>query len=115
MPLDDLRFTPALMTRPPPCGLAAETSLRHFTIVTFTQPTRGFFGATAPWAAIRIWHDRMAPTEGRVKVAEFPLLNRLGLVAEGDLKALHSVLIQPRIDFTIYLPPVRIRPKTTAA
>jgi uncharacterized protein YqjF (DUF2071 family) len=35
MPLDDLRFTPALMTRPPPRGLAAETSLRHFSIVTF--------------------------------------------------------------------------------
>jgi hypothetical protein len=38
-----------------------------------------------------------------------PLLRHLNLIAEGDARNVHSVLIQRSVDFTIYLPPVRIR------
>jgi hypothetical protein len=41
-------------------------------------------------------------------VAEYGLLQDLGLVPLGDCRNVHSVLIQPSVDFTIYLPPSKI-------
>ena len=32
-----------------------------------------------------------------------------GTVVEGDLAQVHSVLLQPSIDFTIYLPPSEVK------
>ena len=74
--------------------------------VLLTHPMRGYFhrrdGRLGNYA---IWHDRLALTEGRVTQASFPLLDRLGVVKEGDVSAIHSVLMMPRTDFIIYLPP----------
>ena len=56
-----------------------------------------------------IWHDRLRQSLGTVKVAEYGLLQDLGLVPLGDCRNVHSVLIQPSVDFTIYLPPSKIR------
>jgi len=185
--LDSLRFTAALLTKPAPTGLAAETTLQHFVIVTYwvdpsrlrahlhprfepdcvdsdgaapralvsvvtfldrdfrfvvcpwfkssfgqtnsgepprelagfsnleaglvllTQPTRGFFfrqdGALSSYS---IWHDRLRPTVGKVNGAQYRLLQQLDLIPEGDCRNVHSVLIQRSVDFTIYLPPVKI-------
>src|SRR6185503_12156590 len=50
----------------------------------------------------------MTPTVGEVREARYPLLQRLELVPEGDRGNIHSVLLQPKIDFTIYLPPSRV-------
>jgi hypothetical protein len=44
-----------------------------------------------------------------VQAASYPLLERLSLVEAGDLRTIHSVLLQPTIDFTIYLPPFKVR------
>lgn len=81
-------------------------------LVLFTHPMKGYFfrqdGALGSYA---IWHDRMTPTLGELTQGRYPLLERLGLVAEGDLAAVHSVLMQPKIDFTIYLPPSKIGSK----
>jgi uncharacterized protein DUF2071 len=78
-------------------------------LVFLTHPLRGYFfrrdGALGSYA---IWHDRLQPTEGCAREACYPLLERLGLVARGDTAAIHSVLIQKTIDFTIYLPPTRV-------
>ena len=78
-------------------------------LVLLTQPARGFFfrqdGALGSYS---IWHDRLRPTVGIVKVAEYTLLQRLELVPKGDCGKVHSVLIQRSVDFTIYLPPVKI-------
>src|SRR5712675_1156604 len=35
MSIESLRFTPNLLTRPAPSGLAVETTLQHFAIVTY--------------------------------------------------------------------------------
>src|SRR5262245_10316331 len=35
MSIEELRFTPGLLTRPAPRGLAVETTLQHFAIVTY--------------------------------------------------------------------------------
>ena len=49
------------------------------------------------------------PTWGQVQSASYPLLQTLDLVEAGDVSGIHSVLLQPAIDFTIYLPPFKVR------
>ena len=92
----------------PPQSLAAFPDLETG-LVLLTHPLRGYYyrrdGKLGRYA---IWHDRLQPTEGRVAHASFPLLDRLGLVENGDLSSLHSVLIQPETEFTIYLPPTAV-------
>lgn len=74
-----------------------------------TQPTRGvFFRNDRSLGGYSIWHDRMRPTVGAVRSSRHRLLADLGLVGDGDCSGIQSVLIQRRIDFTIYLPPRRI-------
>ena len=78
-------------------------------LVLLTHPMRGyFFRSDSKLKSYRIWHDRTQPTVGGVLEASYPLLQRLGVVEAGDLRGVHRVLLQPAIDFTIYLPPTRI-------
>ncbi len=78
--------------------------------VLLTHPTRGvFYRLDGRLGTYSIWHDRIRPTVARAERASFPLLDRLGLVAEGNLDAIHSVMLQPSIGFTIYLPPRVVR------
>ncbi len=78
-------------------------------LALLTHPLKGYYlrrdGALGSYA---IWHDRLRLTEGRVKTASFPLLSDLDLVETGDVSAIHSVLIQPETNFTIYLPPKKL-------
>jgi len=78
-------------------------------LVLLTHPMRGFFarrdGALGSYS---VWHDRMRPTLGTVRSASYPLLDRLELVRDTDVSGVHSVLLQPTIDFTVYLPPSRV-------
>ena len=75
-----------------------------------THPTKGYFHRRdGKLGCYSIWHERMQPSEGRVRSAHFPLLDRLGLVPAGNLSQVRSVLMQPAIDFTIYLPPRAVR------
>jgi uncharacterized protein YqjF (DUF2071 family) len=78
-------------------------------LVLLTHPLRGYFfrqdGALGSYA---IWHRRTAPTRGQLQAASYPLLQKLDLVEAGSLGHLHSVLLQPTIDFTIYLPPFKV-------
>ncbi|MFT7617152.1 MAG: hypothetical protein ACI97A_000786 [Planctomycetota bacterium] len=74
--------------------------------VILTHPMIGAFNRRdGRLGSYSIWHDKLELTTGRAVTARFPLLHRLGLVEKGDLSGLHSVLIQPRTEFTIYLPP----------
>ena len=78
-------------------------------LVLLTQPTRGFyFRRDGVLGSYSIWHDRLRQSLGTVKVAEYGLLRDLELVALGVCRDVHSVLIQPSVDFTIYLPPCKI-------
>jgi len=75
-------------------------------LVLLTHPLTGYFHRRdGRLGSYSVWHPALRPTEARVRSASFPLLERLGLVPDGDLSSLHSVLLQPAIDFTIYLPP----------
>jgi hypothetical protein len=82
-------------------------------LVLLTHPTRGFFfRRDGNLGTYSIWHDRMKPSEGKVREAQYPLLQQLGLVDLGDRSNIQSVLIQRSVDFTIYLPPIRVTPAT---
>ena len=48
------------------------------------------------------------PTTGTIREARHPLLQWLDLVEEGRLDEVHSVLLQPTSDFTIYLAARRV-------
>lgn len=80
-------------------------------LVLLTHPLRGYYHRQdGRLGSYSIWHDRLQTTSGRATMASFPLLQGLGLVDDGDLTAIHSVLIQPEAEFTIYLPPKVVRP-----
>jgi len=97
-------------TGSPPARLAGVSNLEAG-LVLLTHPMRGYFfrqdGALGSYA---IWHDRAQATLGEVREARYPLLRRLELVEEGDRGSVHSVLIQRSIEFTIYLPPSKVKP-----
>lgn len=78
-------------------------------LVLLTHPRAGYyFRRDGRLGSYRIWHDRLTPTLGDVASARFALLERLGLV-ENSLHQVHSVLLQHRTDFTIYLPPCTVQ------
>jgi uncharacterized protein YqjF (DUF2071 family) len=93
----------------PPDQIAGVSNLEAG-LVFLTHPLRGYFfrqdGALGTYA---IWHDRAKLTLGTIQEARYPLLQRLGLVEEGSKSDIHSVLLQPGIEFTIYLPPSKVR------
>jgi len=75
-------------------------------LVILTHPLQGYYyRRDGRLGSYSIWHDRLQLTTGSATTAHFPLLEKLGLVDSGDLSAIHSVLIQPKTEFTIYLPP----------
>jgi len=92
----------------PPAHLSGVSNLEAG-LVLLTHPMRGyFFRQDGALGSYMIWHDRAKPTLGGLREASYPLLQRLELAQEGDRDSVHSVLIQPSIDFTIYLPPSRV-------
>jgi hypothetical protein len=92
----------------PPSRLPGVSNLEAG-MVLLTHPFRAyFFRRDGNLGSYTIWHDRAQPTVGKIREARYPLLQQLGLVREGDQSQIHSVLIQPSIDFTIYLPPSRV-------
>ena len=92
----------------PPTQLAGVSNLES-ALVLFTHPLRGYFFRQDGWlGSYSVWHDRAQVTVGAVHEASYPLLQKLELVEDGDQSGIHSVLNQPRIDFTIYLPPSKV-------
>jgi hypothetical protein len=71
-----------------------------------THPLDGYYRRTdGRLGTYSVWHERMTPTAGLVRRARIGLLDRLGIVPFAEQAAAHSVLIQPRIEFLIRLPP----------
>ncbi|MFN7978488.1 MAG: hypothetical protein U0P30_10145, partial [Vicinamibacterales bacterium] len=73
------------------------------------HPLAGFYTRTdGTLGSYAIWHDRLAPVAGRVRQARWGLFDRLGLVPFDEQQTAHSVLIQPRTEFIVHLPPRRV-------
>jgi hypothetical protein len=78
-------------------------------MVVLTQPLTGvFYRRDGALGTYSVWHDRLEPTLGSCRSARFDLLDQLGLVSFADQGAPYNVMIQPAVEFTIYLPPRRL-------
>ena len=77
-------------------------------LVVLTHPLTGYYtrrdGRVGTYS---VWHERLTPQAGRVRVAQFGLLDRLGLVPLSEQSRPYSVLIQPKTEFLVRLPPRR--------
>lgn len=77
-------------------------------LVALTHPLIGvYYRRDGRLGTYSIWHDRLRCTQGQVIRAKIGLFDRLGLVPYAEQCRPHSVLIQHRTEFTIYLPPGR--------
>ena len=75
-------------------------------LVILTHPLHGvFYRRDGGLGSYSIWHDRLHLTVGTCKSARIGLFDRLGLVPFSEQSRPHSVLMQSRTEFTIYLPP----------
>jgi hypothetical protein len=74
-----------------------------------THPLGGYFHRRdGQLGSYSVWHDRLRCTEGRLTHARVALFERLGLASYEEQQHPHSVLLQHRTEFTIYLPPRRL-------
>jgi hypothetical protein len=79
--------------------------------VTLTHPLLGvFYRRDGQLGSYRVWHDRLCCNSGRCLRARIELFDRLGLVPYNEQRAAHSVLIQHRTEFAIFLPPRLLSP-----
>jgi uncharacterized protein YqjF (DUF2071 family) len=87
-----------------------ETSL-----VVLTHPLEGYFrrrdGHVGRYS---VWHERLELHHAEVETARFGWLDALGIVPFEEQLTPHSVLLQPRTDFWVHLPPRRYEPPREA-
>jgi len=75
--------------------------------LVLTHPMVGYYRRLdSATAGYHVWHPPMHPTRGRATRARYDALERLGLVWPDQEP--HSVLLERRSDFRIYLPPTRL-------
>lgn len=75
-------------------------------LVCFTHPLAGFYRRLDDkLGLVRVWHERLLVRPARLEAAQFNLLSRLKLVSPDRQLLPHSVLVDHRNEFTIYLPP----------
>lgn len=88
-----------------PLQLPGFDDLDH-AITVLTHPLTGYYHRRdGRMGSYSVWHERLTPDPGRVIRARFGLLDRLGIVPFAEQAATHSVLIQPRTEFIVTLPP----------
>jgi uncharacterized protein YqjF (DUF2071 family) len=77
------------------------------TALVLTHPMAGYYRRLdSGVAGYHVWHAPMHPLRGNVIRARYDALERLGLVTPEQRP--HSVLLERRSDFRIYLPPTRL-------
>jgi hypothetical protein len=82
-------------------------------LLVLTHPFMGYYTRRdGQLGTYSVWHDRLSPQAGRIHVARFGLLDRLGLVPLSEQSTPYSVLIQPTTEFLVRLPPQRWREST---
>lgn len=82
---------------------------RETTLSILTQPVDGFLRRRdGDLTTYSVWHPLFTPTLGRAEHIRCDLLQHLDLVSQEELPQPHSLMIQPSIDYTIYLPPRRM-------
>ena len=77
------------------------------TALVLTHPMAGYYRRLdSGIAGYHVWHTPMQPIRGHAVRARYDALERLALVTPEQTP--HSVLLERRSDFRIYLPPIRL-------
>ncbi|WP_458627256.1 DUF2071 domain-containing protein [Winogradskyella sp. PC D3.3] len=75
-----------------------------------THPITGYYNrANKGLGTYNIWHPKMDLKEGMAKNLYFELFEKLGLLNQLEMNNPHSVLITPKIEFDILLPPQKTK------
>ena len=77
-------------------------------LAILTHPFKGYFyRRDGSLGTYKIWHDILKLNIGRLKQGRFELLEKEN-IWNGKMEDIHSVLIQKKTYFSIYLPPKKI-------
>jgi hypothetical protein len=75
-----------------------------------THPVIGYYNLSEQeLGTYEIWHPRIDLKEGVAIELYFELFEKLGFLTKEEMNKPHSVLITPKIEFEILLPPKRIK------
>lgn len=75
-----------------------------------THPIIGYYNiSNEELGTYEIWHPKMDLKEGRSEHLYFEIFENLGFLSKSEMNNPHSVLITPKIEFDILLPPRRIK------
>lgn len=75
-----------------------------------THPVTGYYyRKDKKVGTYKIWHPKLELHEGLAKNLYFELFENLGLLNKEEMQNPHSVLISPKIEFDIYLPPKTLK------
>ncbi|MEC7582716.1 MAG: DUF2071 domain-containing protein [Planctomycetota bacterium] len=76
--------------------------------LVLTHPVDGYFrrldGSLGTYS---IWHEEIALTQARAKRLYFGLYEQLGILSREEMMRPHSVLICPKTEFVVHMPPRR--------
>ena len=75
-----------------------------------THPIIGYYDiSNKEIGTYEIWHPEIDLKEGTSNYLYFELFEKIGLLSKSEMNNPHSVLITPKIEFDILLPPKRIK------
>jgi hypothetical protein len=75
-----------------------------------THPIIGYYNiSNDELGTYEIWHPEIDLKEGKAKHLYFELFEKLGFLTKLEMNNPHSVLITPKIEFDILLPPKKIK------
>ena len=75
-----------------------------------THPIIGYYTISEEvLGTYEIWHPEIELKEGKSEHLYFELFEKLGFLSKSEMNNPHSVLIAPKIEFDILLPPKRIK------
>ncbi len=78
-------------------------------LVTLTHPLTGYYyRRDGRLGSYSIWHDRLKMTPAQLLSARFDVLERMGIANSEEQQQPYSLLVQPKTEFTIYLPPAAV-------
>lgn len=78
-------------------------------LVCLTHVMKSFYRRTDGQIGLnRVWHLPMSVRPAQIRRADFPLLQRMALVPRAEQLLPYNVLIAPKVEFLIHLPPERV-------
>jgi hypothetical protein len=79
-------------------------------ILLLTHPVTGYFyRLDGKMGTYSVWHEKIAFTLGKPIYLYFNLYEKLGILSRDEMQTPHSILICPKTEFDVYLPPRAVK------